>query len=243
MQEVKQAVILCAGLGTRLRPLTDTMPKPMVPILGKPMLLWNIEQFKKYGVTDLKINLHYLPDVIKNYFGDGSKFGVTIEYSFEKEILGTAGALDDFRDDLDDNFFLIYGDTMSFVDYGAMAEKFLKLEKPIGMQRVERSDVYSDADVAELDEKRKFIAVHPKPHSDAYLNAYRMKGIFILSRRILDYVERGKYSEIGRNLLPALVKNGENFYGYECSEFSKGIDTVDKLKEVEDYIEGNHLVS
>lgn len=236
MQEIKQAVILCAGLGTRLRPLTDTMPKPVVPILGKPMLLWNIEQFKKYGVTDLKINLHYLPDVIKNYFGDGSKFGVKIEYSFEKEILGTAGALGRFSGYFDENFFFTYGDTISFVDYRAMERRFFGLKNPIGMQRVERTENYTDADVAELDEDGRFIAVHPKPHTQVYPNAYRMRGVSIFNKRILNYVERGKYAEVGKDLIPTLIKSGENFYGYECNEFSKGIDTIDKLKEVEGYI-------
>jgi NDP-sugar pyrophosphorylase family protein len=242
MQKIKQAVILCAGLGTRLRPLTNTIPKPMLPIMGKPMLLWNIEHFKKYGITDFKINLHYLPDVIRNYFGDGAKFGVRIEYNFEKEILGTAGALDGLRNSLGDIFFLIYGDTISFIDYGAMAEEFFALAKPIGMQRVERTDAYSDADIAELDAQKKFVAVHPKPHAGAYANVYRMKGIFIFRKKVLDYVVPKKYAEIGRDLLPALVENGENFYGYECAGFSKGIDTIEKLKEAEEYIRRNHLV-
>ncbi len=238
---IKQAVILCAGLGTRLRPLTDTMPKPMVPILEKPMLLWNIEHFKKYGVTDFKINLHYLPDVIRNYFGDGSKFGVHIEYSFEKEILGTAGALGWFSGPFDENFFFTYGDTISLLDYRAMEKRFSELENSIGMQRVQRTENYADADVAELDENGKFVAVHPKPHTATYPNAYRMKGVSLFNKRILDYVEKGKYLELGKDLIPLLIERGENFYGYECDGFSKGIDTIDKLKEVEEYIKRNHL--
>src|SRR3989338_9189883 len=77
MSSIKQAVILCAGLGTRLKPYTDTMPKAMLPVLGKPMLQWHVEQFKKHGVTEFFINLHYLPDVIKNYFGDGGAYPKT----------------------------------------------------------------------------------------------------------------------------------------------------------------------
>ncbi|MCL5257655.1 MAG: nucleotidyltransferase family protein [Patescibacteria group bacterium] len=242
MRKINQAVILCAGLGTRLRPLTDNMPKPMVPILGKPMLLWNIEQFKKYGVINFKINLYHLPDVIKNYFGDGSKFGVKIEYSFEKEILGTAGALGEFDKKLDDFFFLIYGDVVSFIDYNKMAVKFFGLEKPIGMQRVGLTSNYGDANVAELDHNNKFVTVYIKPHSEIYSNAYRMRGSFIFSKKVLNYIEKGKCSEISKNLLPKLIENDENFYGYECDEFSKGVDTIDKLNEVEDYIRNNHMI-
>src|SRR3989344_9541785 len=106
---IKQAIILCAGLGTRLRPMTDTMPKPMLPLLGKPMLEWNIEQFKRHGVSEFFINLHYLPEVIKNYFNDGSKWGVKIHYNLESEIMGTAGGVKNFESQLRDVFFVIYG--------------------------------------------------------------------------------------------------------------------------------------
>ena len=130
---IKQAVILCAGLGTRLRPYTDTMPKPMIPILGKPMLEWHIMQFKKYGVQEFFINLHYLPDVITDYFGDGSRWGVKIHYHFEPEILGTAGGVKSFEKMLDDSFFLIYGDTFSLVDYGRMEDAWNEKKCAIGM--------------------------------------------------------------------------------------------------------------
>jgi len=96
VSEIKHVVILSAGLGIRLKPITNTIPKPMLPLLNKPMLQWNIEQFKKHGIKEFFINLHYLPEVIKNYFGDGSKWGVKITYSFEPEILGTAGGLKRF---------------------------------------------------------------------------------------------------------------------------------------------------
>ena len=130
VSEIKQVVILSAGLGIRLKPITNTIPKPMLPLLNKPMLQWNIEQFKKYGINEFFINLHYLPEVIKNYFGDGSKLGVKITYSFEPEILGTAGALKRFKDKLDKVFFLIYGDILSLVDYTKMAEVWNKNPTP-----------------------------------------------------------------------------------------------------------------
>src|SRR5271169_806899 len=82
---LKQAIISAGGLGTRLRPYTDMMPKPMISILGKPMLEWHIEQFKKFDITEFFVTLYYLPHVIINYFGDGSKFGVKMNYFIEKE--------------------------------------------------------------------------------------------------------------------------------------------------------------
>ncbi|MEK9180429.1 MAG: nucleotidyltransferase family protein [Patescibacteria group bacterium] len=253
-----QAIILCAGLGTRMRPYTDTMPKPMIPILGKPMLEWHIEQFKKHGVKEFFINLHYLPEAVKNYFGDGAKWGVKIHYAFEPTILGTAGGAKQFESNLDDEFFLIYGDTFSLVDYSKMKEAWEKLPADkIGMQRMKKTDDYADADVAELDTDGKFIKIHPKPHSEKYPNAYRMRGVFILKKKILSYVppntaderkrggiERSSANvpyEIGKQLLPDIVARGEAFYSYECDDYSKGIDTIEKLKEVEEYLRKSGL--
>jgi len=234
---ITQAIILSAGLGTRLRPYTDMMPKVMIPILGKPMLEWHIEQFKKHGVTEFFLNLHYLPDVIKNYFGDGSKWGVKIHYSFEPVILGTAGGAKQFEDQLGDEFFLIYGDTFSLVDYSKMAEEWAK--KPsdaIGMQRMKKTDDYADADVAEVGEDGLFLKIHAKPHTEKHANTYRMRGVFILRKKILSYVPKGVPCEIGKQLLPDIVKQGEKFYSYECDDYSRGIDTIEKRKEVEEYL-------
>lgn len=234
--KIRHAVILCAGLGTRLRPLTDTVPKPMIPLLGKPMLEWNIEQFREHGVEEFFINLHYLPDVIKNYFGDGSKFSVKIHYNFEPEIRGTAGGVKNFEEIIGDTFYLIYGDMLSLVDYSKMAEEFLKRTDAIGMQRMKKTDDYADADVAELNPDGSFKEIHPKPHSQKYNNAYRMRGIFVLKKEILSYVPENTPYEIGKQLLPDVVSRNKKFYAYECGEYSKGIDTVDKYREVEEYL-------
>lgn len=239
---IKQAVILCAGLSTRLRPYTDAMPKPMIPILGKPLLEWHINQFKKFGVEEFFINLHYLPDVIKNHFGDGSKFGVRVHYNFEPVILGTAGGVKQFESELDDEFFLIYGDTFSLMDYAKMERAYLSKENPIGMQRMKKTDEYVDADVAELDEEGRFVAVHAKPHQEKYPNAYRMRGSFILDKKILSYAPENATFDLGKQLLPKVVAVGENFYSYECDDYSKGIDTIEKWKEVESYLTQNGIV-
>ena len=236
---IKQAVILSAGLGARLYPITDTIPKPMIPILGKPLLEHHINQFKKHGVSEFFISLHYLPEVIRNYFGDGSKWGVKINYSFEPTPLGTAGGVKQFENQLDDTFFLIYGDIFSLVDYSKMKEVFTAKTDAIGMQRVGLCGYRSDVDLVELDSDNLFAKIHPKPHSARIGNPYSMRGIFILKRRILSYVPKGVYYEIGSQLLPDIVSQGEKFYGYECDEYSKGIDTLDKYEEVQNFYKEN----
>jgi NDP-sugar pyrophosphorylase family protein len=249
---ITQAIISAGGFGTRLRPTTDTMPKPMIPILGKPLLEWHIEQFKKFGVTEFFFTLHYLPQVVMDYFGDGSKWGVKMHYFVEEEPLGTAGAIKKFEAQLDDDFFYIYGDTFSLMDYGKMETVWQKKvaaaragddskKAPIGMQRVGRSDEYADVDIAELDGSGRIVAVHPKPHTERYPNAYRMRGTFILSKKILSYIPANGAFELGKQLLPSVIAAGENFYGYECDDYSKGIDTVEKWREVEEYLKAHTI--
>jgi NDP-sugar pyrophosphorylase family protein len=147
---IRQAGILCAGHGTRLRPFTDRAPKPMLPLLGVPMVEWNIRRFRQYGITEFFINLHHLPDVLRNYLGDGRRLGVHIHYHFEPELLGTAGGIKSFEDQLDEEFFLIYGDIFSHVDYGVMEQAWRKKPGAVGMQRMAQAMEYSDADVVEL---------------------------------------------------------------------------------------------
>lgn len=236
---IRQAVILCAGKGSRLRPFTDTTPKPMLPLLGVPLVEWNIRHFQQHGITEFFINLHHLPDALRNYLGDGSRLGVQIRYHLEPELLGTAGGIKSFEDQLRAEFFLIYGDVFSHFDYGAMEQAWRAKQNALGMQAMSKSSDYADADVAELAGDSRVVAVHPKPHSKVYPNAYRMRGIFILRREILDYVTRGEYMEIGKDLIPAIVSKGGGFYGYESQGYSKGIDTLEKWKEVEAFLIAN----
>jgi NDP-sugar pyrophosphorylase family protein len=237
MTKIKQAVLLCGGLGTRLRPYTYTMSKQMIPILDHPLTEWNIVQFKKHGVTEFLINLYTVPEVMRDYLGDGSKWGVKIIYNLEKEPPGTAGSVKFFEQYLDKEFFVIYGDMLSFIDYTKMEEAWRKLPgDPIGMQRMQKVENYVDADVAELDASGKFVAIHPKPHTEKYPNAYRMRGTFIMKKDILKNHPGHAYYEIGRDLLPNVIKNGEAFYAYECDDYSKGIDTEEKWKEVEEQV-------
>lgn len=239
---IKQAVILSAGLGTRLRPLTDGIPKVMVPVAGKPLLEWHIEQFKKHGISDFFVNLHYLPDAVKNYLGDGTKFGVNVNYSYEPEILGTAGGVKQFAGKLENVFFVMYGDMFSLVDYSKMAEAFFKLpEDALGMMIVGRNDHPYDSDVVEVDGNMKFLKIYRKPHEYDKLpdNFRTLDAGYIFRKKILDYVPEGKYYEIDHELLPDIVSRGERFYGHETEDYLYDIGTMERLSQVEEYAK-NH---
>lgn len=233
---IKQAVILAGGFGKRMGPTTDTIPKPMITIMGKPLLQWHIEQFKKYGVTEFFLTLHYLPGVITDYFGDGSKFGVKINYALEEQPLGTGGGLKKIEHLLDDEFFLINGDTFSMLDYGKMEAAWSEKTDAVGMQRVGKANYYEDADVAELDDAGRIAVIHARPHGKREGNIYRMKGVYILKKKILDHAPHAERFEVNTDLLPRAIAAHQSFYGYECDDYSKGIDTIEKWKEVEGYL-------
>ena len=238
---IRQAVILCAGLGTRLRPFTETAPKPMLPLLGMPLVEWNIRRFQQYGVTEFFINLHYLPTVLRTHLGDGGRLGVRIHYHFEPELLGTAGGVKSFEDRLDTEFFVLYGDIFSDLDYGSMERVWQAKRGALGMQTMAEIRNYADADVAELDSDGRVVAVHSKPHTSTYPHPYRMRGACIFKREILGHIVPGTYSEIGKDLIPAILRTGQTFYGCQCLGYSKGIDTLEKWREVEAYLIRNGL--
>ncbi|MBU6500579.1 MAG: nucleotidyltransferase family protein [Patescibacteria group bacterium] len=241
MQEkINQAIILSAGLGTRLRPITDNIPKVMVPIVGKPILEWHIEQFKKHGVSEFFINLHYLPDAIKNYFGDGTKWDVKINYSLElPEILGTAGGIKQFEPYLAENFFVMYGDMFSLVDYSKMAEEFFKKPDAIGMMIVGRNDHPWDSDLVEVDEDLRFLKIHTKPHgyNELLENMRTLDAGYIFNKKILKYIPSGIPFDLDRQLLPQILAKGEKFYGYETNDYLYDIGTMERYLAVEEYIQ------
>ena len=116
-----QAIILAGGEGTRLRPLTDSVPKPMLPVMNRPMLCHIINLLKKHGVTDIAMTLCYRPETIREYFGDGSRFGVHLTYFTEKEPLGTAGSVKLAERFINGTFLVISGDAVTDVDLSAAA--------------------------------------------------------------------------------------------------------------------------
>ncbi len=238
--KITQAIILSAGLGTRLRPLTDTIPKVMIPFMGKPLLWHHIEQLKKHGIKEIFLNLHYLPEVITEYFGDGRAFDVKITYMFEvPEILGTAGGVKNFEKDLKENFFVIYGDIYSQVDYTKMMEVYFAKPMSLGMEIVGDTSHPEDSDLVEVDEDLRFLKIYTKPHEKLPLSYKSMRAIFIMNKKILNSIPSKTYYEIDHQLLPGILAQGHSFYGYECTEFLKDVGTLERYQKVVDYLKSN----
>ena len=227
-----QGVILCAGEGERLRPITLKTPKPLLPIRGRPLLEWTVEWLRRFGVKDLFINLHHLPDAIPSHLGTGAAFGVRVTYSFEKELLGTAGALRAFRDRLRQPFVVVYGDVLpTALDLDAL-RAYHRAKGGIGTLVLQKTDRPHDSDVVELEEDGRVKALHHAPgtfdHGDLGSAA-----VYLLEPGILRYLPESGKADFVRDLFPAVLQGGERLYGYVTEKDLPDVGTPERYEKTQ----------
>ena len=222
-----KAIILAAGKGERLKDITQSLPKPMIEFRGKPILQHNIELCKKYGIEDIYINVHHLSEKITNYFGDGKKFGVNIKYSYETELLGTAGAVKKIAKDFwnippinqstnqqissSDSFFVIYGDNFSNYDLNLLIKKQQETNSSCVIGFHYREDT-SHSGVAEFAKDGRILRFIEKPKEGETDSHWVNAGIYYLSPNIVDFINDG-FSDFGKQVFPLLIKNNLHLYG------------------------------
>jgi len=225
-----KAVILAAGKGERLGSLTEQIPKPMIEISGRPVLEHNIVMCRKNGIKDILINLHHLPQIIKTYFGDGEDWGVNISYSFEPQLLGTAGTVNKLYDDLSGMpFYVIYGDNYFGSDFDLLdlrrCHERKMSEFTIVLSHLE--DI-SQSGVAEVTDNGRITGFVEKPidveNNDSWINA----GMYLVEPIILNEIAGG-YSDFGNDVIPLLIKSNRNVYGYKMNNDVLPIDTPELL--------------
>ena len=230
----RQAMLLAAGRGERLAPLTDSVSKCMIPISGRPLLEHNIDALKNYGVTYLVINLHHLPQTITDYFGDGSRFGVQITYSLESELLGTAGAVRKVADFFNGAFFLWYGDNMSDCNLNRLWQFHNSRKALITIALHHREDP-TRSGIVGLDENCRVTRFLEKPRADQVFSHWVNAGILVLEREVLARISDQQPSDFGRDVFPALLEQNYPIYGYRLSddENLRWIDTAEDLAAVQ----------
>jgi mannose-1-phosphate guanylyltransferase len=222
-----KAMILAAGKGTRVRPITYTIPKPLIPILQKPVMEFLVELLRQHGFDQIMVNVSHLANEIESYFRDGQRFGVQIGYSFEGRIeengdligeaVGSAGGMrriQDFSPFFDDTFVVLCGDALIDLDLTA-AVKWHKEKGAIAtivMKSVPRDEV-SSYGVVVTDEEGRIKAFQEKPAVEEALSTNINTGIYIFEPEILDYIPSGEEYDIGGQLFPKLVEMGAPFYG------------------------------
>ncbi len=233
-----KAVILAGGKGTRLGRLSQRIPKPMMKVGDAPLLEHQIRLLKKYCIEQVVLITGHLSHVIKNYFADGSRFGIRIDYLEEKKPLGTAGGIKELEDELTADFFVFYGDVMINMN----------LEKLMSFHRSRESactlvlhpgDHPQDSDLVEVGKNHRIVRFHSKPHpKDRYFRNLVSAGLYIMSPRMLRYLKKNIKADFGRDIFPQIITK-ERLYGYITPEYLKDIGTPARLKQVrKDYTDG-----
>ena len=233
-----KAMLLAAGLGARLRPLTDNLPKCMLPIAGKPVLEHNLEWLKKYGVTEVMINLYHLPQVVKDYFGDGSNWGMKVAYSLEKEILGTAGGVKNVAWFFEDNPFLVwYGDNLSTCDLGRLLQFHREKGGVLTIALFHREDV-THSGILGLAEDDRVLRYLEKPGDEEVFSQWVNAGIMVLEPEVLGYIPANGPADFGRDVIPGMLAEGARVFGYRMSsdEGLWWVDTPEDLQRTEQEI-------
>jgi NDP-sugar pyrophosphorylase family protein len=227
-----KAMLLAAGLGTRLRPLTDNFPKCMVPIAGKPVLEYNLEWLRRYGIHEVLINLHYLPHVVKDYFGDGSNWGMKITYSLEKEVLGTAGGVKKGAWFFDKGaFFVWYGDNLSTCDLNKMYD-FHQTKAGIATIALYQREDVTHSGIVRLDGNDRILCYLEKPSLEQAFSHWVNAGIFILEPELLGWIPVDTYFDFSHDVFPAMLSEGQLLYGYRMSE-GEQLWWIDTRKDLE----------
>ena len=226
-----KAVLLAAGKGERLGEVTQTMPKPMLPIFGKPVIVHNIEMCRHFGITDIYINLHHLPEVIMGYLGDGRHFGASITYSHEEEILGTAGGVKRLADKLSaERFFVIYADNyFDNYDLRTVYDRHCQVGADMSIALVELEDV-SQSGVAVLDEGNWVQEFMEKPMKDTVDSRWGNGGIYLMEPKLLELIPDG-FTDFGRDVIPRFIAAGYKVLGVKMLTPVIGIDTPTLLKK------------
>lgn len=220
-----KAMILAAGKGTRVRPITYTIPKPMIPILQKPVMEFLVELLRQHGFDQIMVNVSHLADEIENYFRDGQRFGVQIAYSFEGRIvegalvgeaIGSAGGMrriHDFSPFFDDTFVVLCGDALIDLDLTA-AVKWHKAKGAIAtiVTKSVSPEEVSSYGVVVTDENDRIKAFQEKPSVEEALSTQINTGIYIFEPEVLEYIPSGQEYDIGSQLFPKLVEIDAPFY-------------------------------
>ena len=226
-----KVVIMAGGKGTRMLSIASDIPKPMIPIEGRPVLEHEIECLCEQGVTDILITVGHLGNVIMDYFGDGLKFGVHITYYFEKEPLGNAGALFQVKDQLTDDFLLLNADAMFDIDFNRFVQ-YHKTHDAVATLFTHPNSHPYDSGVIIADEHmavRKWLA--KEDERPEYFKNRVNAGLHVLNKRILEQTVEGGKIDLDRQLLKPLAGTGQ-MYCYDSPEYVKDMGTPERYYAV-----------
>jgi mannose-1-phosphate guanylyltransferase len=237
-----RAMVLAAGLGTRLRPITFDMPKPMVPVLNRPVMEHILRLLARHGFTETIANLHWFPGLITDHFGDGSDFGVSLSYSFEDQLLGTSGGVRNAADFLGDSFLIISGDALTDIDLAAMRD-FHESHDGIATLATKRVLDTTQFGVAITDAEGRIGGFQEKPEPSEALSDLANCGIYMFRREVFDFFpEPGTskaasagdpdgFADWAMDVFPRLLESDVPFYSHEIDRYWNDIGNLVELRE------------
>jgi len=235
-----RAMILAAGLGTRLRPITYEMPKPMVPVLNRPVMEHIIELLSRHGFTEVIANLHWFPELIRERFGDGSRFGVELSYSEEEALLGTAGGVRKAADFLGEDFLVISGDALTDIDLAAMRE-FHASHNGIATLATKQVADTSQFGVVIIGSDGRVQGFQEKPDPAEALSNLANCGIYMFRGEIFDFFpaegeskaagpdDPPGFADWALDVMPALLDGDVPFYSHEVDAYWNDIGNLGEL--------------
>jgi mannose-1-phosphate guanylyltransferase len=232
-----QAVILVGGEGTRLRPLTSTVPKPVVPLVDRPFIVYMLEWLKRHGVDDVILSCGFLATSVRNVLGDGSQLGIRLRFVEEPEPRGTAGALKYAESFLDERFLMLNGDVLTDIDLSAQLAQHERTGATGTLALVPVPDPtnYGLVRTNENNTVREFVE---KPSADQIDTNLISAGAYVLERSIIDMIAPDRAVSIEREIWPRLV--GKGLYGFPADAYWLDIGTPERyLQGTFDIIEGN----
>lgn len=235
---ITKAMILAAGEGTRLRPLTVETPKVLLPIGGTPLICYTLTWLKYYGIREVAINLYHLGDKVKEWLGDGSRFGVQIHYSIEESLLGTAGGVKKMERFFDSAFVVVYGDVLTDFDLSAMV-KFHRDKKAGATVAVTQVSNPWETGIVQMKEDGRIISFVEKPPKGTEMGNMANGGIYILERRVLDFIPNQGYCDFAYDIFPKLVNADLPIYSYPLTSENYLID----IGSIDKYLTANEDVA
>ncbi len=232
-----RAVIMAGGQGTRLRPLTSDQPKPMIPVANVPCMEHIINLLKRHGFERVVVTLEYMPEVIRGHFGDGSPWGVEMEYSVEEEPLGTAGSVKYVEGKLGERFVVVSGDAMTDVDLGAVVgfHEERGSEVTLVLKKVDDPSEFGIVILGDDGRVQRFLE---KPDEDEVFSYTVNTGIYVVEPGVLDEIPSGQEYDWSKELFPKLLDEGRPVYGYVMEDPSYWED----IGNIEQYIDAQRAV-
>jgi len=237
-----KAVIMAGGEGTRLRPLTSNLPKPLMPIANRPMMEHVIDLLRTHGITDIIVTLAFMPDAIRSHFGDGSELDVTLTYVVEREPLGTAGSVRNAAHLLDEPFLVISGDVLTDINLGAIIDFHHEKEAmvTIGLTPVEDPLEFGIVITRSDGSVERFLE---KPTWGQVFSDTVNTGIFVLDPSVLDGFPEGEQVDFSSDVFPKLLEAGAPMYGCVTHGYWEDVGTLDSyLRAHRDVLDGTVTV-